>query len=85
MIYFDLCRELIGAAWSWCENDETQRRLGGGEDCRPALVEVLRGRQSGVAGESLRRRIARPSFIIECSRRRVPRGVGCADHRRVGV
>ena len=29
-IYFDLCRELIAAAWSWCEEDETQRRLGAG-------------------------------------------------------
>lgn len=75
VIYFDLCRELIGAAWSWCESDETKRRLAAGEDCRLALAEFLRGVKadwlaSPFEGGSL------PSFIIACSRRRVPRGAG---------
>lgn len=38
VMYFDLCRELIGAAWSWCEDKETECWLRDGEDCRPALA-----------------------------------------------
>ncbi|MBM4089289.1 MAG: hypothetical protein FJ276_07650 [Planctomycetes bacterium] len=74
-IYFDLCRELIAAAWSWCEEDEPNRRLSAGADCRPALTEFLRG----VKAEWLANPYegdSPPSFIIECSRRRVPRGAG---------
>jgi hypothetical protein len=73
VMYFDLCRELIAAAWSWCEQDETQRRLSAGEDCRPALAEFL----SGVRAEWLASSYeggSPPRFIIECSRRRIPRG-----------
>lgn len=75
VVYFELCRELIAGAWSWCENDETKRRLGAGEDCRPALVEFL----SGVKEDWLASPFeggSPPSFIIDCSRRRVPRAAG---------
>jgi len=75
VIYFDLCRELIAAAWFWCEEEETQRRLREGEDCRPALAEFL----SGVKTDWLASPFeggSPPSFIIQCSRRRVPRGAG---------
>jgi hypothetical protein len=74
VIYFELCRELIAAAWSWCENDETKHRLSTGEDCRPALAEFL----SGVKADWLASPFeggSPPRFMIECSRRRVPRGV----------
>ncbi len=75
VIYFDLCRELISSAWSWCETDEMQRRLSNGEDCTAELVDHLRD----VKEEWLvnpHEISATPEFIIECSRRRVPRGAG---------
>ncbi len=75
VIYFDLCRELISAAWSWCESDETQRRLRAGEDCRPALAEFLRGVKADWLASPFEGG-SPPNFILECSRRRVPRGVG---------
>ncbi|TVS18630.1 MAG: hypothetical protein EA424_10470 [Planctomycetaceae bacterium] len=73
VIYFDLCRELISASWSWCEDEETKRRIAAGENCQPALVGFL----SGVKADWLASPFeggSPPGFIIECSRRRVPRG-----------
>lgn len=75
VIYFDLCRELIAAAWSWCEDDETKRKLNKGQDCQPALVEFLRGVKADWLASPFEGG-SPPSFIIECSRRRVPRGAG---------
>ena len=75
VIYFELCRELIAAAWNWCENDESQRRLNAGEDCRPALVDFLRGVKADWLASPFEGG-SPPSFILECSRRRVPRGAG---------
>ncbi len=74
-LYFDLCRELITAAWSWCEADETQRRLSAGADCRLALTAFLRGVKAEWLAGPFEGGSA-PSFIIACSRRRVPRGAG---------
>jgi len=75
VIYFDLCRELIVAAWSWCEADETKRKLNKGENCQPALAEFLRGVKADWLASPFEGG-SPPSFIIECSRRRVPRGAG---------
>jgi hypothetical protein len=81
VIYFDLCRELIAAAWSWCEKDETKRRLAAADDCVPALAEFLRGVRADWLASPFEGG-SPPSFIIECSRRRVPRG---ADVPIVGM
>jgi hypothetical protein len=75
VIYFDLCRELIAAAWSWCEREEAQGRIGEDRDCRPALVEFLRGVKADWLASPFEGG-SPPGFIIECSRRRVPRGAG---------
>ena len=77
VVYFDLCRELISAAWDWCEGDENRDRIAGGEDCTDDLVEHLQSvmaefMNSPLGGMST----ATAEFIIECSRRRVPRGAG---------
>jgi len=76
-IYFDLVRELISAGWFWCgdaaglalissESSDVQRqRLS--EFLCDAKEDWL---QNPFEGGSP------PQFIIECSRRRVPRGAG---------
>lgn len=72
-LYFELCREVINAGWFWCKSDDVNPSLDHG-DCRTnRLVSFLyEVRDSWLAqpfeGGSP------PSFIIECSRRRVPRG-----------
>jgi len=73
--YFDLCRELLGAAWSWCEQQDMQLRLQAGEDCQPALVEFLRTVKEDRLASTYEGG-SPPNFILQCSRRRVPRGVG---------
>jgi hypothetical protein len=73
VVYFDLCRELIAAAWSWCEDEETNCRIAAGEDCLPALAEFLGGVKAAWLASPFEGG-SPPSFIIECSRRRVPRG-----------
>jgi hypothetical protein len=81
-IYFDLCRELIGAAWSWCK--ENLDALAEGfineeaiDTAKPldSLIRFL----TDVKNEWMNRPLeggSPPAFIIECSRRRVPRGAG---------
>ncbi len=80
VIYFDLCREVITSGWFWCEKEieangkwnaaSIDDRLG------PLMLYLSDVRDSWLEqpfeGGSL------PSFIIECSRRRVPRGAGVA-------
>ncbi len=72
-LYFDLCREVIDAGWFWCKSDDANSSLDH-SDCRTdRLVSFLhKVRDSWLekpfGGGSP------PSFIIECSRRRVPRG-----------
>jgi len=75
VVYFYLCRELIGAAWSWCETEETKRRIAAGEDCRAALAEFLGDVKADWLASPFEEG-SPPGFILECSRRRVPRGTG---------
>ena len=79
-LYFDLCRELIQAGWIWCTKNEqaidsdkidADKAAGQHSDLMSFLKDV-RGRwlESSFEGGKP------PSFVIECERRRVPRGVG---------
>ncbi len=73
VIYFDLCRELICSGWYWC--DENALGLADRLQLQRQLVAFLRDVKeewlsSPFEGGSP------PGFIIECSRRRVPRGAG---------
>lgn len=80
--YFDLCRELIRKGWEWCAAHAT--------DSRTARRQVERKRELVThLGESKERWLsspfddgAPPRFMIECDRRRVPRG---ADVPIVGM
>ncbi|QDV44998.1 hypothetical protein Enr13x_48710 [Stieleria neptunia] len=70
-LYFDLCREVIGATWHFlAEQRETSCEI-------EELIEFLRD----VKDDWLHRPFeggSPPSFILECDRRRVPRGAGVA-------
>ncbi len=76
ILYFDLCREVIAAGWFWCEkeveaNNELNFACGG--DAFLRLTAFL----SDVRDDWLQQPFeggSPPNFIIECSRRRVPRG-----------
>ena len=67
-IYFDLCRELIEAGWHWCERNidalDAESLVGFLNDVKTDWLHA------SFEGDSP------PAFILECSRRRVPRGVG---------
>lgn len=72
IVYFDLCRELIQAGWLWIMSQKELNR-----DQRGELVSFLQE----VRDEWLELPFEDgppPRFIIECSRRRVPRGSGVA-------
>ena len=77
-IYFDLCRELIGAGWEWCIEQGIESQDVAGRQWREhELVGLL----ADVKDEWLTSPFeggSPPQFIIDCSRRRVPRGVGVA-------
>ncbi|TWU02905.1 hypothetical protein [Stieleria varia] len=65
IVYFDLCREVIQAGWLWCAKGighTKQELVAFLSDVRDAWME------EPFEGGSP------PSFIIECSRRRIPRG-----------
>jgi len=67
VMYFDLCRELISAGWQWCIENEPRRE----RQLVAFLADVKQQwLSSPFEGGSP------PRFIIECSRRRVPRGAG---------
>ncbi len=75
IIYFDLCRELIDAGWQWCRQQDDVYELAdklGSEPPSQLRQWLTTARdhwlQAPFEGGSP------PSFIIECSRRRVPRG-----------
>ena len=72
-LYFELCREVIDAGWFWCKSGNMNSSLDHG-DCRTdRLVSYLyEVRDSWL--EQPYEGGSPPSFIIECSRRRVPRG-----------
>ncbi len=72
IVYFDLCRELIQAGWQWIA-----AQAEAAQDKRDELIVHLQQ----IRDEWLARPYeddAPPQFIIECSRRRVPRGAGVA-------
>jgi hypothetical protein len=74
IIYFDLCRELIAAGWGWC-----RRPVGGdGRPCGLNSPDVLESFLTKARDRWLRQPYeggSPPQFIIECSRRRVPRAI----------
>jgi hypothetical protein len=68
--YFDLCRALIDAGWSWVASHPLTNA-----NSPAKLVEYLSQVQQRWMNER-REDDSPPSVIIECSRRRVPRVVG---------
>jgi hypothetical protein len=73
IIYFDLCRELIEQGWRWCL--EQADKFGD----RPARQQALASHLREVKQQWLNSSYeggSPPRFIIECSRRRVPRASG---------
>ncbi len=70
IIYFDLCREVIMAGWCW----SLMRTQPQATDLSLLIAHMSHARDEWLAepfeGGSP------PSFIIDCSRRRVPRGAG---------
>lgn len=77
-MYFDMCRELIAAGWSWAAD------VG---NAQPAHDQTCHDRRYASLRQELFDRQAQwlqasfedgspPEFILECSRRRVPRGEG---------
>jgi len=75
VVYFDLCRELIEAGWSWCSGEQTQPAWKQEPEFQSALVDFLRETKDEWMREPFEGG-SPPSFIVECSRRRVPRGAG---------
>ncbi len=78
ILYFDLCREVIRRGWFWCQNEVHAARLLLSHE-RPKLVSELGAFLSRVRDDWLQQPFeggSPPSFIIECSRRRVPHGDG---------
>ncbi len=75
VIYFDLCRELIEAGWSWCQTTASKSGLNLEMGSQRELFEFLHDFKSTWLSQPFEGG-SPPSFIIECSRRRVPRGVG---------
>ena len=78
IIYFDLCREVIRGGWFWCQKEVDAARLSLSHE-RAQLILELCTFLSAVRDDWLQQPFeggSPPSFIIECSRRRVPRGAG---------
>ncbi|WDQ14952.1 hypothetical protein [Rhodopirellula sp. P2] len=74
ILYFDLCRELIQAGWSWCERESNEEWEGdASDDRRERLIACLSAVRDAWWDQSYEGG-SPPSFIVECSRRRVPRG-----------
>ena len=83
-IYFDLCRELIEAGWHWCQRNRIELS-GQAEDPAPSQAATESNRETlfGFLNEVKLNWLtspfeggSAPVFILECSRRRVPRGAG---------
>jgi hypothetical protein len=68
IIYFDLCRHLIDCGWSWLA-EETENST---DAAHQRLVQYLLIAKEEFLNSPFESG-ASPSFIIECSRRRVPR------------
>lgn len=74
-IYFDLCREVIEAGWYWCQTEKEAIATCSNDSIQSQLVSFL----DRVKEEWLNSPFEEgspPSFVIECDRRRVPRGSG---------
>ena len=81
-IYFDLCRELISSGWFWCgkEVSQLQTDQDSASDVNPnqwvdPLVDFLRDVKTEWMNAPMEGG-SPPAFILECSRRRIPRGAG---------
>ena len=74
-IYFDLCRELINAGWCWCEGDNGIHSEHSNESAVSRLIAFLKDVKEDWLNSSFEGG-STPGFIIECDRRRVPRGAG---------
>lgn len=74
-LYFDLCRELIQAGWFWCTNNQQSVDSDKAAGKHSELVTFLKAVRDNWLESSFEGGNA-PSFIIECERRRVPRGIG---------
>ena len=83
-IYFDLCREVIDAGWFWCASEEGIEARRMGQLAVNQLTEFLRSVKDSWLSISFEGGSS-PSFIIECDRRRVPRGEGVAIEGIAGV
>ena len=78
VVYFDLCRELIKAGWLWCVIHKTQQASRDESALHSALVDFLRETKDQWMDTPFESG-SPPSFIVECSRRRVPRGCWRSD------
>ena len=76
-LYFDLCRELIGASWSWCASEKEALTKSATQDNLARLTQFLREVKNAWMDGSFEGG-SPPSFIIQCDRRRVPRGLSVA-------
>ncbi len=81
-LYFSLCRELISAAWHWTQ-DRFGSNLEVSESSMEPAIDIARLQLTEFLAEVKTSWLANPfeggsppAFIIECSRRRVPRGSG---------
>ncbi len=85
-LYFDMCRELLDAAWYWCQanidavtsSTDLRTAENAGRETENA-VEKLAGFLNDAKTDWLNQPFeggSAPAFILECSRRRVPRGAG---------
>lgn len=83
-LYFDLCRELIQAGWLWFAKAEDGDEISNRQQQHLDLVTFLKDVRD-IWLESSFEGGTPPSFIIECERRRVPRGSGVAIEGIEGV
>lgn len=74
-LYFDFCREVIGAAWFWCKTRDWKTADEPREIAISELMEFLRQVKEQWLEGSFEGG-SPPKFVIECDRRRVPRGAG---------
>jgi hypothetical protein len=72
-IYFAYCREVIEAGWNWCNSNEGKYVIKKNKDVIPRLARYLARIATRWLDSSFDEGSS-PNFIIECDRRRVPRG-----------
>lgn len=78
-LYFNLCREVIEASWFWCVCEDRKFEPADAMHSSRQLVSFLRSVSDAWLDGSFEGGSS-PSFIIECGRRRVPRGEGIVIH-----